>query len=79
MTKPLHDNLDYILHFLTTYRVYTLFFTTKTHIPNEMSLPESSYILQYGNILQYTETQHGIDPYCFTPTTSILYFVYGTL
>ena len=47
--------------FLYSYTGCILFFTAKTHIPiwNDI-LPKSNKILQYGNILQYTQMQYAI-------------------
>ena len=63
MTGPLET---WIIHlsfytFIQLYRVYILFFTATTHIPTRnVFLPKSNQILQYGNILQYTQTQYAI-------------------
>ena len=66
-------NLGYTLEFFTLLYSYILFFTVKTHIPTwNVFLPKSDQILQYGNILQYTQNTIRnmalTRTYCFTPS-----------
>ena len=57
-------NLDYTLEFFMLLYSYMgcIFFSllAKPILPYEMSSPKSNQILQYGNILQYTQTQYAI-------------------
>ena len=52
--------------------MYILVFTAKTHIfIQNVFLPKSNQILQYGNILQYTQTQY---TYCFIPIVLCMHY-----
>ena len=76
MTGPLETwiiHLSFLCFYtiIQLYRVYTLFFTAKTHFPHEMPFYQNP--IKYCNMAIYCDTlkhntQYGIDPYSFTPS-----------
>ena len=83
MTRPLEIWIIYVLKFLMLLYIYTrcMFFSL---LPKSMFSYEMSFYqnpIKYCNMAIYCNTlkhntQYGIDPYCFTPSTYAIVYIH---